>query len=136
MSQENVVLVRKATDSWNSGGVEAVLPFYTEDVVWYPFADAPENPMGFDGHDGIRELTRGWNDSFDDFTIIPHEIRDLGDLVVALGEVSAIVKGSQALVRQPFASVAWDFRGGMIGKTRFFQSWEGALEAAGLSEQA
>jgi ketosteroid isomerase-like protein len=134
MSQENVELVRKATDAWNSGGAEAVLPFYTEDVVWYPFAEAPENPMGFNGHDGIRELMRGWNDSFDDFTLVAREILDLGDTVVALGEVSAIVKGSKALVHQPFASVVWDFRGGRIGKTRFFQSWEGALEAAGLPE--
>ena len=36
-------------------------------------------------------------------------------------------------VRQPMGSVAWDFRGGKIGKARFFPSWEEALEAAGLS---
>src|SRR5215210_2308990 len=108
MSQADVELVRKATNSWNSGGVEALLSFYTEDVVWYPFVDAPENPTGFNGHAGIRELTRGWNDSFDEFTIVPHEIRDLGDTVVALGEVSGIVKGSKAAVHQPFASIAWD----------------------------
>ncbi len=54
MSQENVEVVRKAVDAWNSGGVEAVLAFYPEDVVWYPFPDAPENASGFHGHDGIR----------------------------------------------------------------------------------
>ena len=31
-------------------------------------------------------------------------------------------------------TIAWDFRGGKIGKTRFFPSWEEALEAAGQSE--
>ena len=35
--KENVELVRKATDAFNSGGAEAMLPFYAADVVWYPF---------------------------------------------------------------------------------------------------
>jgi ketosteroid isomerase-like protein len=135
MSQENVEIVRKATESWNSGGIEAVLPFYCEDVVWDAFPDAPDNSTVFRGHDGIRELASNWTNSFDDYTLAAHEIRDLGDTVVALGEVSGKIKGSDALVRQPIATVASDFRGGRIGKTRFFQSWEKALESVGPSEQ-
>ena len=77
---ENVELARKATDAFNSGGAEAMLPFYAEDVVWYPFPDNPDSSSGFHGHDRIRELTGNWNDS--DFTVVVHEIRDLGDTVV------------------------------------------------------
>jgi ketosteroid isomerase-like protein len=135
MSQQNVEIVRNTTDSWNSGGVEALLPFYCKDVVWYAFPDAPDYPSEFRGHDGIRELAGNWTDSFDDFTLVAQEIRDLGDTVVALGEVSAKIKGSNTPVHEPFATVNSDFRGGKIGQTRFFQSWEEALEAVGVSEQ-
>jgi ketosteroid isomerase-like protein len=134
MSQENVDIFRRAADAWNSGGVEAILAFNPEDVVWYPFPDAPESADGFHGHDGIREVVRGWTDSFDDFEVTIGEFRDHGDKVVALGEISGIIRGSKVLARQPMGIIAWDFRGGKIGRSRFFPSWEEALEAAGLAE--
>jgi ketosteroid isomerase-like protein len=136
MPQENVELVRKATDAFNSGGAEAMLPFYAEDVVWYPFPDNPDSSNGFHGHDGIRELLGNWNDSLDDFTVVVHEIRDLGDTVVLLGEISGFIKGTNVPLRQPMGKVVSDFRGGRIGRTRFFSSPEEALEAAGVSEEA
>jgi ketosteroid isomerase-like protein len=134
MSQENVELVRKAADAWNSRGVEALLEFYPEDVIWYPFPDAPESATGFHGHDGIRDVMRGWSDSFDEYTVANDELRDCGDKVVALGEIAGLIKGSDVPVRQPMGSVAWDFRDGRIGRSRFFPSWEEALAAVGLSE--
>ncbi len=101
MSQENVELVRKAVDAWNSGGVDVM---------------------------------RGWNDSFDEYTVAACEIRDLDDKVVWLGEMAGLIRGSEVAVRQPMGSCAWDFRAGKIGKARFFPSWEEALEAAELPE--
>ncbi len=92
MSQENVEIVRKATYAWNAGGVEAVLPFSSKDVVWYAFPDAPDGSTEFRGHDGIRELAAGWSDSFDDFKLIPQQLHDLGDTVVALGEMHGVIK--------------------------------------------
>jgi ketosteroid isomerase-like protein len=134
MSEENVEFMRKVVDAWNSGGVEAVLPLYPEDVVWYPFPEGPESSSALHGHEGIREVMGGWTDSFDDYTVVLHEIRDLGDTVVALGETSGTISGSNVPVRQPIGVVAWDFRDGKIGKARFFPSWGEALEAAGLEE--
>ena len=134
MSQEHVELVRRAGDAWNSGGIEALLEFYPEDVVWYPFPDAPESAGGFHGHDGIRDVMRGWNDSFDEYSVATDELREHGDKVVGLGAISGRIRGSDVPVRQPMGTIAWDFRGGKIGKTRFFPSWEEALEAVGLSE--
>ena len=134
MSQTNVELVRRAVDAWNSEGVEPLLEFYPEDVIWFPFPDSPDSADGFRGHDGIREVMAGWSDSFDEFAVVTTEIRDCGDKVVWLGEISGRIKGSRVPVHQPMGSVASDFRGGKIGKARFFPSWEEALEAAGLSE--
>lgn len=133
MSQENVELVRGAAEAWAEGGLEAILAFYPEDVVWFPFPDAPENQDGFRGHAGIREVMDGWFESFDDYEAWTDEIRDCGDEVVALGAMSGTMKGSRLRVEQPLGSVAWDFRNGKIGKVRWFPSWKAALEAAGLS---
>jgi len=66
MSQENVDTASQAAEAWNSGGVEEILQFYPEDVVWYPFPDSPDSVTGFHGHDGIREVMKGWTDSFDE----------------------------------------------------------------------
>ena len=37
MSQEGVEIVGKVIAAWNTGGIDAMLSFVPEDVVWYPF---------------------------------------------------------------------------------------------------
>ena len=113
MSQENVELVRKAIDAWNSDGVEALLEFYTEDVVWYPFPDSPDSVSGFNGHYGIREVMRGFTDSFEEYTVTAGEVRDHGDKVVGLGEIS----GASGDPMCRFAN-RWDTSGGTSGAER------------------
>jgi SnoaL-like domain len=76
MSPENVEVFCKSADALNSGGVAALLEFCPEDVVWYPFPNAPESPDGFHGHDGLREVVGGWTDSFDEFTVAVGESRE------------------------------------------------------------
>ena len=116
------------------GGAEAIVPFYTGDVLWYPFPNAPASSGGLHGHDGIREMMAGWTDVLEDSAVSARESRDLGDKVLWLGEISGTIKGSDVPVRQPMGGVAWDFRDGKIGRASFFPSWEEAIEAAGLSE--
>jgi hypothetical protein len=130
MSRENVEVVRAATAAWNSEGLEGVLAFCPGDVILYPFSEAPESQAGFRGHDGVREVMGTWLSSFDHYVIEPHEWRDLGDRVLMLGEMSGVIKGSAIEVRQPIASLSWDFRDGQVGRARWFSSWEEALEAA------
>ncbi len=132
MPEENVELVRRAEEAWNTGGIDDLLPFYPEDVVWYPFPDAPGWADGLHGHNGIREIMAGWSESFDDYRISTTEIRDLGGVIVSLGEISGTIKGSDAPMRQPIGVVASDFRDGKIGCARFFPTWQEALDAAGL----
>jgi ketosteroid isomerase-like protein len=132
MSHANVELLREAIEAWNSRGIEAMLRFYPEDVIWYPLPDAPAGRDGFKGHEGIRELMAGWIDGFAGFQVAAHEFRDLGDEVLVLGEISGTIRGSDLPVRQPLGAIAWDFREGMIGRARFYPSWEAVLEAAGV----
>jgi ketosteroid isomerase-like protein len=134
MSEENVEVVGKIITAWNSGGLDAILPFWPEDVVWHPFPEWPDGAEARTGHDGVREIMNTWTETFDEWTTVAQEVRDLGDRVLVLGEIAGRTKGSAVPIRQPFGWVCSDFRGGQIGEARFFPTWREAIEAAGLSE--
>ena len=133
MSQENVEIVRRIFDAYAGGGIEAALPFYTPDVVMHPFPEWIEESE-YRGHAGVRRLIAVWTDNFDEFEFRAHEIREVGDQVLALAETAGRIKGSGVPIRQPLGVVNSKFRDGMIGETRNFLTWEQALEAAGLAE--
>jgi ketosteroid isomerase-like protein len=133
MSQENVEIVRRAFDAFSVGGIEALLPFYPPDVVWYSVAEWLEDPI-YRGHDGTRRLTATWTDNFDDWAWEVHEIRAVGTRVVALAEMTGRTKDSGVPIHQPIGIVSSDFRDGMIGQVRFFTSWPEALKAVALAE--
>jgi SnoaL-like polyketide cyclase. len=134
MSEANVELTRRAVEAWNSGGVEGVLRFCPDDVVWHPFPQWPDGAEPRAGHDGVRELMQAWLDNFDDFKLVLDEARDLGHQVLLLGAMDGQSKGSGSLIHQPFGWVCADFREGLIGEMRFFLTRQEALNAAGLLE--
>jgi uncharacterized protein len=133
MSRDNVDLVKRTFDAFSSGGVEACLPGFSPDAVIYPFAEWPQSTE-YRGHDGLRKLLAEWTDNFDDFAFHVHEVREVGDRVLLLGETTGRIKGSGMPIRQPFGAVFSSFRDGQIGEGHNFLTWDEALEAAGLRE--
>ena len=135
MSEENVERARQAYEVLATQGVEAFLEeFVPPDGVWYT---APEWVEGseYHGHDGVRFLYSIFADNFDDWSFEVVEIRDAGDSVVTLIEHGGRIKGTDVPIRQPMGIVTSDIReGGIPHKVHFFQTWQEALEAAGLSE--
>ena len=75
-----------------------------------------------------------WTANFDDFKLEMHEVREVGDRVLALGEMVGRIKGSGAPIRQPLGIVYSQFRGGQIREAYNFLTWREALEAVGLRE--
>lgn len=135
MPEENVELMRRAAALWNEGGVEALISIFPEDAVWYPFREWPESAGEYHGHDGIREIMRGWAESFDEYEVEFEQVRAVGGSVVALGVNSGKIKGSRQRVQQKLGMVGWDFRDGLIGSSRFFLSWDEAVEFAEQRER-
>ena len=135
MSQENVEVVRAAFEVYATRGIDALLEEHLPpDGVWYTAPEWIEAPE-YRGHEGVRKLLSVFPDTFDDWTLDVIELRDAGDSVVALIEHGGKLKGTNTPVRQPMGIVYSDFReGGLVGEARTFQSWQEALEAAGLSE--
>ena len=127
MSHENVELARKAFEAYRIGGVEAGLMFFAPDTVSYTLLERHEEAI-FRGRDGVRRIDAIWRQDLDGFVLEIHEIRDLDERVLLLGEMTGRAKANGAQVRRPIAAINSDFRGGMIGETRFFASWQQAIE--------
>ena len=132
MSQENVDHVRRAYAAFAENGIDGVIPFGAADAVVHSMPEWPDDAE-YHGHDGVRKLARQWEEIFDDFGFDVHEIRDAGDSVVALLDMTGRIKGSGAPVKAQIGAV-FSFTDGLIGYTRYFSTWQGALEAVGPSE--
>ena len=135
VSQEaqNVEAVRQGFHALRVGGVEALLPFFTTDVVMHPFPEWPDDPV-YRGHDGARKLIAAWTDNFEEWGVDVSEIRAAGTRVVALTEMVGQIKGSGVPIRQPMGAVFSEIHENIAGEVHFFLTWLEALKAVGLEE--
>lgn len=132
MSQAKVELVRKAFAAYADGGVEAVVPFYTPDVVWLAASEWPED-SAYEGIDANRRQDAVWHASFDDYGWEVHDIRDAKDRVLVLAEMVGRTKGDSVELRQKVGLLA-RFRGEQIAEVKAYNTWQEGLEAVGLTE--
>jgi ketosteroid isomerase-like protein len=133
MSQQNADIVRRSFEAHRSGGIEASLRFYAPDFVWDAGPDWLEDRL-YRGHDGARRLDAIFIENFEDYALAVHEIRAVGDRVLALYEATGRIKGSGLPIRQPIGIVLSRFREGTIGEVRSYFSWSEAREAVGLGQ--
>lgn len=130
---EKVELVRHVFDAHRTGGIEAVLPSYTDDVIMRLGAGWIEDDT-YEGHDAIRELDAHWTSNFEEWGWEVHQMRDDGERVIAFVEMTGQIRGSRQPVRMAQVLVASDFRGSKIGEVRFFNTWQEAQDAMGLED--
>jgi ketosteroid isomerase-like protein len=131
VSQTKVELVRKAFAAYAEGGLEAVLPFYTPDVVWLAASEWPED-SAYEGIDANRKQDAVWHASFDDYGWEVHDIRDAQDQVLVLAEMVGRTKVDSVVLRQKVGLLA-SFRGEQIAEVKAFNTWQEGLEAVGLT---
>jgi len=131
MSRENADVVRQAFEVFDSKGMEAALRFFAADVVWQP-TDRWLEGDAYRGHEGMRSVHAEWAANFDDWGWAVHDIRDAGERVVALVEMTGRVKRSGIELRRPLGLVVSNIHDGTMGAIRAYPGWEEALKAAGL----
>jgi ketosteroid isomerase-like protein len=132
MSTENVEVVRRAFAAYAEGGIEDLVLLHSEDLVIYSIPEWPDDAE-YHGRAGLRKLSQQWTNNFDEFGFEVQEVHDAGgDIVVALSTMTARIKGSAVPISQEIGSVT-KVRDGQLCQIRYFSSWPGALEAAGLS---
>jgi ketosteroid isomerase-like protein len=134
MSQENVEIVRRSLEAFNSGEFEAAVELWDAEGEWIPaMAGAVEDNV----YRGQAALRRYFDELFESFSAVrvdDVELRDLGNRVLVLYRLSVLGRDSGVAVDQP-GGIVYQLRGGKIVHGRSYLSNREALEAVGLSEQ-
>jgi hypothetical protein len=106
---------------------------FDPEIEWAPIGPAAVERAVYRGRDEVSGGFAATWETWEVFQLEEHEARDLGDSVLWLGH--AQMKGGTSNVEfdQEFAlRIAID--GGKIVRIKGFQTWDEALEAAGLEE--
>ena len=126
MSQENVETFKRSAEAWNRDDFEAWIDQIDPEIEWFALMEV------FRGHAGARQLWESFKGNaqlrvrFDD-------VRDLGESVLALGEMETTGPTTQLNFTGELAQLV-TYRDGKIVSSRDFRSHAEALEAAGLSQ--
>ena len=128
MSKENVALIKGIYDAFGRGDVPAVLGSMSPNIVWneaenFPYAD--RNP--YVGPDAIVQgVFMRLGTEWDGFTVVPEEILDAGDTVVALGRYLGSYKATGKQQRTQMVHV-WRVKDGNAVQ---FQQYADTLQVA------
>jgi ketosteroid isomerase-like protein len=134
MSQENVEVVRRAVDGWNRGDVDAWMEAAHPEVEWSSGVQrlVEGTQTVWRGRDEVRRFWDEWHALWD-LSIQISEFRNVGDTIVALGQMQIRGKASGIDLDQSVAYVV-EFDSGLIRKMSAYLDEAEALQAVGLSE--
>jgi ketosteroid isomerase-like protein len=125
MSQENVDVVRAIYESWLVGSPARHL--IAEDLEYVNPDYAVESGTRRD-----RKALGAVREIYPDYRIVPERYVDVGDDVVVLGTAyGTAASGVEMQRRQGFI---WTVEDGRAIRMRWFNDWDEALAAAGVSE--
>jgi ketosteroid isomerase-like protein len=126
MSQENVESFKQGMEAWNRDDFDAWIDRFDPEVEWFALMEV------FRGHAGAQ---RAWESFKVDMqlTVRFDEIRDLGESVLALGEMDTTGRTTHLDFTGEIAQLVI-YRGGKVISSRDFRSHAEALRAVGLSK--
>ncbi len=107
---ENVDVLKRGYDAFNSGDVETLAGVFAEDVQWEGSNDERVPGAGtFTGRDDALAALGQATEAFDSISSTPDEFIEQGDTVVVLGHTEAHTSSGND-VKVPFAHV-WRMSG-------------------------
>jgi ketosteroid isomerase-like protein len=130
MSQENVELVQGWFERWNRGERD-----FPSDALLHPDFQVMSRLQSepFRGQEGLRRWMQEIDEQFREWELVGDEWRDIGDLVLVLGQVRLRRKEGGGAFGQA-GGWLFEFKAGKLFRLRPFVRPGEALEAAGLSE--
>jgi ketosteroid isomerase-like protein len=131
MSQQNVEALKRGVEAYNRRDIEPFMDLFHPDAEWYPFTAQVEGDEAYNGHEGLRQWIVNTNATFEESEASIDEVRDEGDIVLALGHLHARFRSGVTLDSE----IGWvvRFRDGLAVWGRTYESHAHALKAAGLS---
>jgi len=131
VSSENIELVRRALEAFNSG-VSALPDFWAEDAEVWPAPGFPEGGP-FRGREQIQRffdgLLEGWQP--DTTVVVPREFGEAGDKVLVSYEWRGTGEASGLETSSDWMAVC-TVRSDEIVRLEFFNERDAAINAAGL----
>jgi ketosteroid isomerase-like protein len=130
MSQETVEVLRRTYELAETEGVDGLLKFATEDLVWISDPGFPGGGTHIGKENVRRWLLKLW--IYDDLSIDVEQIVDLDDRALGITHCHAVTHDGPEVDWLWCHLVSYDE--GLISETRSFLDKKSALKAAGLSE--
>ena len=129
MSRDNVEIVQRAFDAFNSRGVEGIVTYIHPEFEATTPPNLASEPDTYRGHDGVRR----WFDSFyevmDEIRWDSHAFHEVGETVVveftlrARGKTTGLDFGQNAVM-------VWRFRDGKAIRIELFETLDEGMAAA------
>jgi ketosteroid isomerase-like protein len=133
MSQENVEVIRRIFEAFNSEDVERVVALTHPALEVEIPPEISAEPDTYRGPDGMRRYLSSFQDAMDEIRFEPERLWDVGQSVVVALRLTA--KGRQTAIRVEQRSAGvWTIRNGKVIRVRVYASPSEALEAVGLPE--
>ena len=133
MSEQNVQLVRRLVDAFNSGDLEEWVGGLDPDVVWVPIPEYTETEA-IRGREPVRDFILDWVGAWERYTIAVTRVHDQGDWVVLGGQHEATHGTGAEMSMEMFVAAA--YRDGKGVEFRWFTNESDALRAAGIEDPA
>ena len=122
--------MEQGRDAYNARDADAWVEIWTPDCEWHPYLTARvEGDPGYHGHNGMRAWFEDVDEMFSEMHVELESLREVGDRLLVLGEMTATGRGSGAEV---MSEVAWVFepRGEMLRRGWAYMSHDEARLAA------
>ena len=129
---ENVEIVRRAFQAFADRGFDAMAEFWDPEIDWRAAEGAIDDVGEMHGQVAVRRYMEDWIDTFDDYSVVVEELRDVGDdrvLSIQLVKGRAKLSGAETVLRYGVVSTVRD---GKVVRAREYLSVEDALKAVGL----
>jgi uncharacterized protein len=126
----NVDLIRRYYAASNRRDIEAALEMVDPEIEFRLAGVFPDLATTYRGHEGILEFFERFNEPWEELSVDPERVIDLGDRVLVLIRFHATGRDGIA-VQLPLAHL-WTFRDGLAVRLQAFPDQAQALEAAGV----
>lgn len=127
---------RLGMEAFNRRDLDVVLVAYHPQAEFHPPRELSEMGIlapSYRGSDGYRRFVDDWLSAWGSFRWDPHQLIDLGDRAVVLGEFTGRGEESGVALAQKGALV-WTLDAGIAIREQHYLDHDEALEAAGLRE--
>jgi ketosteroid isomerase-like protein len=126
MSRKNVELIKTGFEAHNRGDVDALVEVYHPEAVFETLLLGTHH-----GNQAIRLIYEENQKTLDGYDVVPVELIEADDKVVAVAQAVGSGPSSGIAVDEPFAFV-FTFKDHLVVREQAFRNKTEALEAAGL----